>query len=247
MSDLFFADDNDRHNSLCIVTSDLIHQFQLVVSNIWNHLGTSIQENDLDIFSIADALSNEFDIQLPMFPDLDSIQNYFHLLRVSWYNFRLLHLLVSQVMTKSNTNLLADWNSYLARFEQYSSIYTLDHFSSVFFRLEEQNILILEVDELTSKYKLLDIDRIRNSLSTVIGCSSLCLNLLAVRAEMLLVYIHYCYSDYLTIFKSITPEQLKKISQNKEYRILSITDLHSQFKYENIQTIKVCCFNCKTK
>ena len=213
----------------------------MVVSDIWNHLGTSIQENDLDIFSIADALSNVFDIQLPIFPDLDSIQNYFHSLRVSWYNFRTLRLLVSHVMTKSNQNLLADWDSYLAQFEQFSSIHTLDNFSSVSFRVEEQNIFILEVNEFTSKYKLLDIDRICNSLSTILGFSPVYLNLLAVRAEMLLAYIHYCYSDYLTVFKSITPEQLKKISRNMEYRILSITDLHSQFRYENIQNVKVCC------
>ena len=241
MTTSFFKDEYDRHTSICIATSGLINQFQLVVGDIWNHLGTSVQENSLVIFSIANALSNEFEIQLPIFPDLDSIQNYFHLLRVSWYNFRFLHLLVSQVMPKSNQNLLADWKSYLAGFEQYCSIHTLHDFSSVFFRVEEQNIFILEVDVFTSKYKLPDIYRIFNSLSKVLGFSSVYLNLLAVRAEMLLAYIHYCYSDYLTVFKSITPEQLRKISQIKDYRILSIADLHCRFRYENIQNIKVSC------
>ena len=97
-------------------------------------------------------------------------------------------------------------------------------------------MFLLEVDKCLNSFTLSDIRALQNSLSIALGCPSVCLHLVTVRGGSLIIYLYYSYSDYLTVFQSLTKEQLKMISQIKAYRVLSLTDLHDQFRYDNIQS-----------
>ena len=225
-----------KHVTLCKATRSIIGQFQLVVSSIWEQLYDCVDAHELNISKITRTLRSGLGIQLPMFPDLDSLQNHLHSLRVSWYNFCPLHLLVTQVLAKLSPTLLADWNSYLTMFKEYCSARNLKEFKNVFFRVEEENIFLLEVDDYFDEFTLSDIEALCNSLSIALNTFSVHLHLVTVRGGSLIIYLYYSYSDYLSVFQSLTTEQLKMISQIKAYRILSLTDLHNQFKYDNIQS-----------
>ena len=228
--------DFSRHAILCKATRGIIDHFQLLVNDIWEQLYDFMDTKKINISKITHVLRTGLNIQLPMFQDLDSLQNHCHSLRVSWYNFRPLHLLVKQVLAKLSPTLLADWNSYLARFKEYCSARNLKDFKDVLFRVEEENIFLLEIDDHFNEFTLSDIEALCNSLSIALGCPFVCLHLVTVRGGSLIIYLYYSYSDYLTVFQSLTTEQLKMISQIKAYRILSLTDLHNQFRYDNIQS-----------
>ena len=231
-----FKQSYDRHASLCQATSSIIELFEKVVNEIWDQLFECVENHKLDLAKIVCTVRSGFGIQLPMFPDLDSLQNHCHSLHVSWYNFRPLHLLVTRVLANLSPTLLADWNNYLTSFKEYCSARNLKDYSNIFFRVEEHNIFLLEIDECYYNFTLSDIEGLCNSLSIALGCPSVCLHLVTVRGGSLIIYLYYSYSDYLTVFQSLTTEQLKMISQIKAYRILSLTDLHNQFRYDNIQS-----------
>ena len=239
----FFKQSYDKHASLCQATSHIAELFQTVVSDIWDELFECVKKHKVDLARIVRTLRAGLGIQLPMFTDLDSLQNYCHSLRVSWYNFRPLHLLVTRVLANLSPTLLADWNSYLTRFKEYCSARNLKDYSDVFFRVEKHNIFLLEIDECYYNFTLSDIEALCNSLSIALGCPSVHLHLVTVRRGSLIIYLYYSYSDYLTVFQSLTAEQLKKISQIKAYKILSLTDLHDQFRYDNIQNYAEVMFN----
>ena len=245
---LHFCEQNfARHATLCKATRSIISQFQQVVTSIWEQLYDCVEAHELNISKITRTLRSGLGIQLPMFPDLDSLQNHCHSLHVSWYNFRPLHLLVTRVLTNLSLTLLADWNSYLARFKEYCSARNLKDFKDVYFRVEEENIFLLEVDDFYDQFTLSDIEELCTSLGIALGCPSVHLHLVTVRGGSLIIYLYYSYSDYLTVFQSLTTDQLKMISQIKAYRILSLTDLHDQFKYDNFQRYTEVRFNntCK--
>ena len=233
---LSFKQDFGRHAGLCKATSGLIDQFNLIVSEIWDQLYDSFETTQVSLSKIIRTLRSGLEVQLPMFPDLDSLQNHCHSLRISWYNFKPLHLLVTRVLANLSSTLLADWNSYLARFREYCSARNLKDLKDVYFRVEEENIFLLEVDDFYDEFTLSDIDKLRTSLGIALSCPSVYLNLVTVGKGSLIIYLYYSYSDYLTVFQSLTTEQLKMISQIKAYRILSLTDLHNQFRYDNIQS-----------
>ena len=234
-----FQQSYDKHSTLCKETSIIIEQFQKVVRNIWNQLHEFDSESQKKIIpKIIRLLQNELNIKLPMFLTLDDLQDHFHSLNVSWYNFHAIHLLLKQDVVKQSSNLLADWKGYLTSFKDYCSARNLKDLSNVFFITREQNIFILEVDELYDNFKLSDIDGLRKSLSIALCCSFVCLHLVTVRATSLFIYFHYCYTDYLTVFKSLTAYQLKMISEigGSAYNLLSMTDAYNQFQYTNIQS-----------
>ena len=235
-----FEQNYDKHATLCEATKCIINQFQQLVKDIWELLFKCAKKKQVDIVNITRMLRNELKTQLPMFSDLDSLQNYFHSLRVSWYNFRALNLLVKQVVVKLSPKLsrilLANWNNYLTSFEQYCSTRNLKEYSDVFFRVEEHNIFLLEVDNEFQNFTLSDIECLSDSLSIALKCPAVCLHLVTVREGCLIIYLYYSYSDYLSVFESLKEEQLTIISQIKSYRILSLTDLHGQFKYKSIQS-----------
>ena len=243
-----FKQSYDQHATLCQATSGIIEQFEVVVGDIWGQLFESVENHKVDIAKITCLLCIWLGIKLPMLLDLYSLQNLFHSLHVSWYNIRPLHLLVTRVLVKESPTLLADWKSYLTRFQEYCSARNLKDYSDIFFRVENHNIFLLEVDEHYHKFTLSDIEALCNSLSIALGCPSVCLHLVTVRGGSLIIYLYYSYSDYLSVFQSLTKEQLKMISQIKAYRILSLTDLHNQFRYDNLQRYaKVMFINtCKS-
>ena len=241
--------DFTRHATLCKATRGIIDHFQLLVNGIWEQLYDFMDAKKISISKITRVLRTGLNIQLPMFQDLDSLQNHCHSLRVSWYNFRPLHLLVTQVLAKLSPALLADWNSYLTMFKEYCSTRDLKDFKEVLFRVEDENIFLLEVDDHFNEFTLSDIEALCNSLSIALGCPFVHLHLVTERGGSLIIYLYYSYSDYLTIFQSLTTEQLKMISQIKAYRILSLTDLHNQFRYDNIQSYAEVRFysTCKSR
>ena len=231
-----FKQSYDKHATLFHETSRIIELFRIVNNQIWGNLFESVENQRIDLAKIIRTLRIGLEVQLPMFPDLDSLQNHCHSLRISWYNFKPLHLLVTQVLAKLSPTLLADWNNYLTIFKEYCSARNLRDYSNVFFRVEEHNIFLLEIDEHYYNFTLSNIEDLCNSLSIALGCPSVCLHLVTVRGGSLIIYLYYSYSDYLIVFQSLTTEQLKMISQIKTYRILSLTDLHNQFRYDNIRS-----------
>ena len=235
--------DFTRHAILCKATRGIIDHFQLLVNDIWEQLYDFMDAKKISISKITRILRTGLNIQLPMFQDLDSLQNHCHSLRVSWYNFQPLHLLVMRVLANLSPTLLADWNSYLTRFKEYCSARNLKDFKDVLFRVEEENIFLLEVDDYFNEFTLSDIEALCNSLSIALRCPSVCLHLVTVRGGSLIIYLYYSYPDYLTVFQSLTTEQLKMISQIKAYWILSLADLHDQFRYDNIQSYAEVIFN----
>ena len=125
---LFCEQDFTRHAILCKATRGIIDHFQLLVNCIWEQLYDFMDAKKINISKITRVLRTGLSIQLPMFQDLDSLQNHCHSLRVSWYNFHPLHLVVKQVLAKLSPTLLADWNNYLARFKEYCSAPNLKDF-----------------------------------------------------------------------------------------------------------------------
>ena len=237
-----FQQSYDKHSTLCIETSIIIEKFQDVVCDIWNQLLKLDSESQKIIIpEIICMLRNKLNINLPMFSTINDLQGYFHSLNVSWYNFHAIHLLVIQVVAKQSSNLLANWEDYLTNFKDYCSARNLKDLSNVFFITKNQNIFILEVDELYNDFKFSDIDGLRKSLSIALCCPFVSLHLVTVRATSLFIYFHYCYTDYLTVFKSLTAYQLKMISVigGSAYCILSMTDAYDQFQYTNIQSFAV--------
>ena len=231
-----FKQSYDKNATLFHETSDIIEQFEEVVGDIWGQLLENVENCQVDIMKITRLLCIRLGIKVPMSLDLDSLQNLFHSLRVSWYNFRPLHILVTRILASKSPTLLADWNTYLTRFKEYCSARNLKEYSHVFFRVENHNIFLLEVDEHYYNFTLSDIEALCNSLSIALGCPSVCFHLVTVRGGSLIIYLYYSYSDYLTVFQSLTTEQLKMISQIETYRILSLADFHNEFRYDNIQS-----------
>ena len=177
---LSFKRDFARHASLCKATSGLIGQFNLIVSEIWDQLYDSIETHQVSLSKIICTLRSGLGVQLPMFSDLDSLQNHCHSLRISWYNFKPLHLLVTRVLANLYPTLLADWNSYLAEFRKYCSARNLKDLKDVYFRVEEENIFLLEVDDFYDEFTLSDIDQLCTSLGIALSCPSVYLNLVTV-------------------------------------------------------------------
>ena len=177
-----------------------------------------------------------------MSSDLKGLKNDFHSLCVSWYNFHALHVLATEVMAKTSPFLqLEDWKSYLARFKEFCLAQNLKDFSDVFFRVEECNIFMIELDKSFDKLTLTDIGDIHESLSNALGCPSVCIHLVTVREISRMIYFYYCLTDYLTFFQSLSIEHLKMVSEigHNDYNILSLSDFHCKFKYDNIQRLAV--------
>ena len=235
---LSLKQDFARHASLCKATRGLIDQFNLIVNEIWDQLYHSFETQQVSLSKIIRTLRSGLGVQVPMFSDLDSLQNHCHSLRISWYNFKPLDLWVTRVLANLSPTLLADWNSYLAEFREYCSARNLKDLKDVHFRVEEENIFLLEVDDCYDEFTLSDIDQLCSSLGIALNCPSVYLSLVTVGKGSLIIYLYYSYSDYLSVFQSLTTDQLSMISQIKikKCRILSLNDLRSQFRYNIIQS-----------
>ena len=231
-----YEKDYARQKRLCTETSYLVGLFTKLSLETWTHLDLIINSQPSTISTMAFKLGVWLNKPLPMMSHLHELQVHLHSLRVSWFNFGALFFLVEQFLTTSYPDLLSKWKNYLASFKKYCSTRNLKSYTSVFFQVEEQNVFLLEVDECLYNLTLSDIKALSKSLSIALNCPFVCLHLVTVRGGSLIIYLYYSYSDYLTVFQSLTTEQLKMISQIKAYRILSLTDLHNQFRYDNIQS-----------
>ena len=231
-----FERDYDRQARLCSETSKVVNLFALLSLKTWKYLKLVVDEKKYKVSDISFELSAWLNHPLPVMSNLHELQAQLHLLRVSWFNFGILFFLVEQFLTTSYPDLHSDWKNYFDVFGEYCSGRNLRDYVNVFFQVEEQNVFLLEVDKCLNSFTLSDIRALQNSLSIALDCPSVCLHLVTVRGGSVIIYLYYSYSDYLTVFQSVSTEQLKMISQIKAYRILSLTDLHNQFRYDNIQS-----------
>ena len=238
-----FEKDYARQKRLCTETSYLMSLFIELSLETWKHLKFVVDSETCKVSDIAFYLGSWLSQPLPTISHLHELQSHLHSLRVSWINFGALFFIVEQFLSTSYPDLLANWNNYIAIFREYCSARNLKGYTSVFFQVEDENVFLLEVDERYYNFTLSDIEGLCNSLSIALGCPFVCLHLVTVRGGSLIIYLYYSYSDYLTVFQSLTTEQLKMISQIKSYRILSLTDLHYQFRYGNIQSYAEVSFN----
>ena len=226
-----FKQDFDKHASLHAESTKLTDKFQSLVKKTWEHMYKKIDSKEIDVTKVIRAARSNLAISLPQFNQLEELQNHFHELRVSWYSFHPLYSLVEEFLPEIGE----DWETYLAAFHEYCNSRSLKDCVNVFFDVKEQQVFLLEIDNSFRQFTFADIEAMKKSLSLAIGIPSVCLHLVTVRAGSLIIYFHYCYSNYLMIFKSLTTHQLKKIYDIKAYRILSLVDLHKQFRYDNIQ------------
>ena len=231
-----FERDYDRQARLCSETSKVVRHFTLLSLKTWRYLKLIVEEKKYKVSDITFELSVWLNHPLPVMSNLHELQSQLYLLHVSWFNFGILFFLVEQFLTTSYPDLQSNWKNYFDVFGEYCSDQNLKDYVNVFFKVEEQNVFLLEVHKCLYSFTLSDIRALQNSLSIALGCPSVCLHLVTVRGGSVIIYLYYSYSDYLTVFQSLTTEQLKMISQIKSYRILSLTDLHNQFRYDNIQS-----------
>lgn len=204
----------------------------------WRGLEQLVEEGKYSVADFVFKLNAWLDGKpFPMATNLIELQHHLHSICVTWFNYGPLEYLAKTFLSK-NPTLMTNWNEYYRTLQDYCSIRDLrSRFVSVFFNLpvEGQNVFSLEVDEFLYDFTLADVKYLSNSLSRALGIPSVCLHLVTIGTGSLLIYFYYCYSDYLVMFKALTTQQLQIISQIKTYRILSLTDLHNRFTYDNIQ------------
>ena len=224
--------------------------FTSICLETWSHLKIVTNNETASISDMAFKLGTWLKKPLPMITCIQQLQSHFHMLNISWFNFSPLLFLVEQFLS-SYPDMSAMWNNYLAIFREYCSSRNLKDYTSIFFEVKEHNIFLLEIDECYENFTLSDIRALRDSLSIALNCSSVCLHLVTVRPGSLVVYFHYCYTDYLLVFQSLGTEQLQMIAEIKLCRILSLVDLHDQFRYDKIQSLAevrvLCLYMMKVK
>ena len=222
----------DRQIRLCAETRKIAHSFQILSFDTWMHL----YEANISIPKIAFDLGVWLNKPLLMATDIQGLRSQFHDLHVSWFNFRSIHFLAKQFLFKLYPEIETGWNNYCVVFKEYCSNRHLKDFTNIFFQVEDENIFLLEVDERYSDFTLADVENFRESLSIALGVPEVSLHLVTIGKGSVIIYFYYCYSDYLTRFKSLSSQQLNMIAVIKPHKILSLTDLYNQFKYDNIQS-----------
>ncbi len=230
---ILFDKSYDRQIRLCTETDRIAKSFKIVSSDTWNHL------NLFDEAKISKITFN-FGIWLRNSPLLDSgmrgLSSVCHDLRVSWFNFSPLHYLAEQYLFPLYPNVEYNWSNYCAVFKEYCSNRHLADYTDLFFKVENRNIFLLEIDERYDNFTLADVQSLRESLSIALDIPAVSLHLVTVKTGSVIIYFYYCYSDYLTRFMSLSSQQLKMIAMIKPHKILSLTDLYKQFEYDKIQS-----------
>lgn len=223
----------DHQAKLARETSQLAKSFHCLSAETWRCLRQMIQEGKCSlsdiVFELKIYLRNPFPIL-----QLNELSDQIHSLRVSWYSFGSLWHLVEKFLSE-NHDITTSWENYLCVFKEYFNSRNLKEYVNVFFSVEEENVFLIEVDDRYNNFTLSDVDDLSESLSLALDIPSVSLHLVTVGTGSLVIYFYYCYSDYLVIFKNLTPQQLQKISQIKAYMILSLTDVHRRFTYDNMQ------------
>ena len=232
-----------RQLRLCHETNSLANRFRLLSSNTWN-LFSRLLGNDIKHADVALALGSELRIVIPDFSDILKIQNFVHSHNVvNWFSFGLLYFLYVTFLREHCPDITAEWDTYLSLFKDYCSARSIKDFIGIFFEVEDNNIFLIEIDERYYNFTLADVDSLRESLSIALDVPAVSLHLVTVKTGSVIIYFYYCYSDYLTRFQ-LSSQQLIVIAQIRPHKILSLTDLYNQFKYDDIQSYnryEVCC------
>ena len=231
-----FENHHTRQLRLCCETKYLIYLFNLLSSNTWNRFNHLLGSGVIQASNVARELGSKLRVNLPDLSDFEKIQNFTHLHNVNWFSFDLLYFMHNTFLREHCPEVTAEWDTYLALFREYCSARSLKDFVGVFFQVEDQNIFLVEIDEWYYNFTLADVDSFRESLSIALDVPAVSLHLVTVRQKCLIIYFYYCYSDYLTRFKSLSSQQLNMIAVIKPHKILSLTDLYNQFKHDNIQS-----------
>lgn len=225
--------------SQCIDIQKIVEYFHTVALETWNCLEESIDCGKCLLSDIVSKLKDLLKHHLPLLTSLHELQSHFHSIHVSWLNYRPLQFLCHQFLSVSYPDLEYCWSVYCKITYGYCSTRSLKQFVDFFFKIEEENMLIFEIDDRFYNFTLADVDSLSDSLSNVFDIPPQSLHLVTVRGGFLTIYFYYCFSDYLTIFKLLTTKQLKKLANiHDDYKILSFNDLHNQFQYNNIQKYK---------
>ena len=229
-----FGKSYHRQAKLCADTCKIIKHFTTMSITTWSRLADVVCKTS--ITDIAIALGAWLKRPLPMLSNILELQNLIHSLRVSWFSFGALYFLAEYFLFSLYPEVMTSWDNYRAVFKQYCSNRHLKDFTNIFFQIEDENIFLVEVDEHYSDFTLADVKNFRESLSIALDVPAVSLHLVTVRQHCLIIYFYYCYSDYLTRFKSLSSQQLNMIAVIKPHKILSLTDLYNQFKHDNIQS-----------
>ena len=230
-----FESHHTRQLRLCQETKCLIDMFDSLSSTTWNSFHHSLGSN-IHATDVARELASKLRINIPDLSDIRKIQDFAHMHNVNWFSFDLLYFLYNTFLREHCPDITAEWNTYLSLFKEYCSARSIKEFISIFFEVEDNNIFLIEIDERYYNFTLADIDSLRESLSIALDVPAVSLHLVTVKTGSVIIYFYYCYSDYLTRFMSLSSQQLKMIAQIKPHKILSLTDLYSQFEYDKIQS-----------
>ena len=229
-----FGNNYHRQAKLCTDSYRIVKHFATVSITTWLHLTKVVRQTDIS--DIVVVLGAWLQRPLPMVSNIHELQNLLHSLRVLWFSFGALHFLAEQFLFPLYPEVMTKWNNYCTDFKEYCSNRNLKDYTNVFFQVEDQNIFLIEVDECHYSFTLTDVENFRESLSIALGVPAVSLHLVTVRQKCLIIYLYYCFSDYLTRFKSLSSQQLNMIAVIKPHKILSLTDLYNRFKYDNIQS-----------
>lgn len=232
-----FEADNRRKADLCTQTNKITEHFRIVHLKTWRKLREIVESKQTTVCNIVDELGIWMDMPLSIPSDISELRKQLcHDLHVSWFNFSALKFLSNEFLSECS-DLSQEWKEYCNSFVEYCSARHLKDYVNVFFQVEEQNIFLLEVDECFDSFTLMDIISLRKSLSIALDIPSVSLHLVTVTAGSVVIYFYYCFSNYLSVFESLTPSQLKEISEIRPCKIMSLSDFKHQFQYENIQEV----------
>lgn len=231
-----FETDYDRQLRLCIETSRITQEFDRLREITWRELIQGVQQNTLSMNDIEFECTIKLGNSFLEISSCNSLSELLHRLGTSWFNFTLLQHLAEKFLSKQ-TSLITDWRNYSEHFVDYCTSRNLSEYTNVFFKTtNSEHVFLIEVDELYYDFTLNDVINLQKTLSKVLCVPFISLHLLTVGKASLVIYFHYCYSDYLKVFSSLTQEQLKMISES--YKIVSIVDIRNRFKYSCIDEEK---------
>lgn len=225
--------------SHCFDIQKIVENFHIVAMETWTYLEELMDCGNFLFSDIVSELQSLLNHPLPLLTSVHELQSHFHAIHVSWFNYQPLQFLCQKFLSPSNPDLAYCWSNYCRIINEYCSSRSLKQFVDFFFKIEEENMLIIEIDDRSYDFTLADVDDLTNSLSNILNIPPRSLHLVTVRGGFLNIYFYYCFSDYLTIFKLLKSKELKKLANiNDGYKILSFNDLHNHFQYNNIQKYK---------
>ena len=229
-------------------TRELQRKFWTCNFSTWKKLNIAVNGSWWDILiwgrlSIEEIVLflNSMDLSIPT--DVSNVLQLQEAMRVhvSWFNFEPILLLTDKFLSHRYPQLRREWDEYLYHFKQYCNERNLKDYVGTIFKVQKENVFYLEVDEMYFGMKLVDVSRLRDSLSYALQCHNYTVQLISFSLGSLVFSFCYCCDDYLDKFQ-LTYKQLTFLAQLNICRVLSLRDAKGRFVYRNIQNHKVAIF-----